>query len=99
MDTLLDDIDWSDIGNIDSASDNMDYFQNHLFQIFDQLPMLPFLLRKSAILYWKSGEAIKEKVYTKEYTKHRKSKKFLDIQTKSEIRDCHPLGLSLYFSL
>ena len=62
MDTLLDDIDCGDIGDNDSASDTMEYFQNHLFQIFDQWSMLSFLLRKSAILYWKSGEAKKEKV-------------------------------------
>ena len=81
MGTLLDDMNWTFIEDIESASDQMQSFQGLLFQIFDQcfpLKRRTFFSENQPIFTEKLERLKRRKC--REFSKNRKSKKFLDIQ-------------------
>ena len=81
MGTALDDTDWAFIEDIKSASDQMESFQRLLYEIFDQC--FPTKRRtffsESQPFFTEKLEKLKRRK-CREFSKNRKSKKFLDIQ-------------------
>ena len=81
MGSALDCVDWSFIERIESASDQMGAFQRHLFGIFDQC--FPSKKRtffsENQPFFTEKLEKIKRRK-CREYSKNRKSKKFMDLK-------------------
>ena len=81
MGAALDDTDWAFIEDIKSASDKMESFQRLLYQIFDQC--FPTKIRtffsKNQPFFTEKLEKLKRRK-CREFSKNRKSKKFLDMQ-------------------
>ena len=82
MGSALHNTDWGFLGDIESASDQMKTFQTRMFKIFDECfpPKKRTFFSENQPFFTEKLQKIKRRK-CREYSEHRKSKKFRDLQS------------------